>query len=398
MFITIVLHSPGVRYIYTDLMDEFVLRGHKVYVAGTPYPQQQTDIELNEENGIQVLRVQSGKIRKASPLRKAISLLTLGRILHHGIEKHFNGIRFDLILSPTPPVTLSSLFRKLKKEHHASFYLLLKDIWPQGSVDLKVLRKYSLPWIYLRRHEKRTYRAADVIGTMSPMNVEYLLLKNENIPRSKVEVCPNSIRPSSIARSDEHREVREKYGIPPDACVFLFSGNLGRGHGLGFLIEAIKELADYPKAFFVIGGSGTHFNMLKEAFDTFPTNNVFLYSWLPRREFELMLQTSDAGLILLDKLYTTPEFPSRLLSYLDSGMPVLCAINKDTDIGSVVEGAKCGTSVRHGDTASFVKEVRYYSENIAERLKMGINARKLLQEHYTADIGYNIIMKHFDVP
>lgn len=42
------------------------------------------------------------------------------------------------------------------------------------------------------------------------------------------------------------------------------------------------------------------------------------------------------GLMFLDKRFTIPNFPSRLLLYLEAGMPVLAAIDRNTDIGSVI--------------------------------------------------------------
>jgi len=396
LFITIAWPLERVNNLYTNLMDEFVSNGHQVYVVGTGDSAMQKKSQRSLENEIHVLRVQSGKIRKVSYLRKITSLMTLGGKFDRAIRQHFSDETFDLILGPTPPITLSFLYKKLKRRHEIPFYLLLKDIWPQGSVDLKVFRKYSIPWFYFRSHEKRIYKTADYIGCMSPQGAEYVLAKNNFLPESKVEVCPNSIRPTQRNRKDSGSEIRSKYNIPEDACVFIFSGNLGVGHGLHFIASAIKALADYPKAYFVLGGAGTQYNYLKEEFETFNPSNALLYSWLPREDFEQILATSDVGLIFLYR-YTSPQFPSRLLSYLEYSKPALCAVNKETDIGSVVEKAGCGRSVIHGDLDGFIEEVKFFSQNADERGKMGENGRKLLMDQYTVTHSYSIIMNHFDV-
>jgi glycosyltransferase involved in cell wall biosynthesis len=161
------------------------------------------------------------------------------------------------------------------------------------------------------------------------------------------------------------------------------------------LVEALKKLADYPKAFFVVGGSGTHFDFLNKTLQNNQMKNVLLYSWLPSKDYEMILRISDVGLIFLDKAYTTPQFPSRLLSYINVGKPLLCAINQATDIGSIVEESGSGKSVIHGDMDSFIKEVIFFSENESERYRMGLNARRLLLENYTTKIGYDIIVNHF---
>lgn len=394
LFISIAWPKTGERNLYTDLIDEFIRRGNKVYVAGTSDSEYNFTNKVTVENGINILRIKAGKIRKTSHFRKALSLLTLDRKMHRAIQKNFRSIRFDLILGPTPPVTFSRLYIKLKKSNRAPFYLLLKDIWPQGSVDLKVIRKYSLSWFWLRAHERRIYKAADFIGCMSPMGIEYLWQKNKYLLKSKLEVCPNCIRPTSRVPDANTAEVRLKYNIPSDACVFIFSGNIGIGHGLGFLVEMIASLRDYTKAYFVIGGSGTQYRFLFERLRDHAAENVFLYEWLPAEDFIQILASSDVGLILLHK-YTVPQFPSRLLSYLDFSKPVLCAVNDNTDIGKIVEDSGCGRSVTHGDQNGFIDAVKFFSENKKKRVEMGENGRKLLIENYTVSRGYEIIMNHF---
>jgi glycosyltransferase involved in cell wall biosynthesis len=394
LFITIAWPVSGERNLYSDLMDEFVLRGHNVYVVGTHSTELVLDDELKDENGLKVLRIHSGKIRKTSHFRKALSLLTLGKKMAKALDRYLSAVRFDLIISPTPPITLSALYKKLKHRYKAKFYLLLKDMWPQGSVDHGVFHKYSIPWMYFRLHELRTYKIADYIGCMSPFGAEYILSKNKQIPGNKVEVCPNCIRIKKEITVANTQEIRIKYNIPANACVFIFSGNLGIGHGLGFLVEAIKRLTDYSKAYFIIGGSGTHFRFLNDKLQEFPHNNVLLYNWLPSGDFNQIMAASDVGLILLYK-YTVPQFPSRLLSYLEYSKPVLCAVNPYTDIGTIVENHGCGRSVNHGNLNDFVAAIKYFSENENERLRMGENARKLLIDNYTVAHGYEIIMNHF---
>ncbi len=395
LFITIAWPAAGQKNLYTDLMDEFVRHGHKVDVTGTQDSDRRIRTSLSEENGIKILRVYSGKIRKASYLRKISSLLFLGGKLGSAIRKHFGKSHYDLIIGPTPPITLSFLHKRLKRHYQAPFYLLLKDIWPQGSVDLKVFRKYSLPWWFFRSHEVRLYKTADHIGCMSPLGAEYILLKNQFLSPGKVEVCPNSICPVEALKASPDYEIRDKYQIPRDACVFIFSGNLGVGHGLHFVAEAIEALADYPKAYFAIGGSGTQYRYLEKRFAESSPRNALLYSWLPHEDFGQILATSDVGLIFLYR-YTSPQFPSRLLSYLEYAKPVLCAVNKDTDIGSIVEDSECGCSVTHGDLDAFVKGVKYFSERPEERKRMGEKGRELLMDNYTVSHSYEIIMNHFE--
>lgn len=374
-------------------MDEFVTGGHKVVVVCTT-EEQKVKPELQVEEGKTVLRVPSGKIRKASYTRKILSLFTLEPKIRLAINAHLKNIDFDLILGCTPSITLSRLYPKIKRKYKAPFYLMLKDIWPQGSVDHQVIRKYGLPWQFLRSHEVRLYRSADFIGCMSPKGKEYLLSKNRFLYEDKVVVCPNSIRPTMKSDLPSAKGIRPKYNIPDDACVFLFSGNLGIGHGLQFIVDAIRALKEYEKAFFILGGAGTQYHFLEKQFAQDQPPNAFLYNWLPREDFEKILMTIDVGLILLYR-YTSPQFPSRLLSYLDYSKPVLCAINPQTDMGTIVESEECGKYLLHGDMDAFIRDVKYLCEHPDQRKEMGRKGRNLLLRNYTANHSYRVITAHF---
>jgi glycosyltransferase involved in cell wall biosynthesis len=396
LFVSIAWPLTGESNLYTDLMEEFSNNGHVVYVIAATEMDLKAGQFLTTENGINVLRVNSGRIRKTSYLRKAYTLMTLRNRISSAVKRNLKDVRIDLIIGHTPPITLSALYRELKSRYKAPFYLLLKDIWPQSSVDHKIFSKFSLPWIYLRFHEIRIYRLADYIGCMSPMGVKYILSQNKFLDPEKLEVCPNAIKPTMQLKANRNEEIRMKYGMPTNACVFIFGGNLGKSHGLTFLIDAIKQLAEYKKAFFFISGSGTHFNFLEKSMGTYKGGNLMISRWIPREDFKLVLRAADVGLILLDKCYTVPQFPSRLLGYLDFSKPVICAVNEKTDIGTIMEKNNCGKAMIHGDLKSFVEAVKFLSENKKERLNMGVNARDLLEKEYTTNRACKIILEHFN--
>jgi glycosyltransferase involved in cell wall biosynthesis len=389
LFVTVAWPRKGDRNLYSDLLHEFVKWGHTVCVAHAD--EQVSETTLTTEDGIKVLRIATSQIRKAGKLKKALSLPLLGFRLKKGITNYYSDQDFDLIIGHTPPITLSGLMRYLKKKHDAFFYLLLKDIWPHSSVDLNIIRKNGLAYKFFRWHEKRIYNTADVIGCMSPYNISYVLDNNLFLDPEKVEECPNTISPSEPVAVD-HQAIRQKYGIPSDATLFIFSGNLSKGHGLGFYLDAIENLQSYSKAYFAIGGSGTEYSYLKREINKRELGNVFFYQRLPADDFEQLLAASDVGVILLDSRYTVPQFPSRLLAYLDARKAVLCAINSQTDIGQIVEAAECGISTIHGQMERFIAAIKELCENEDQRQRYGQNAHQLLMERYTSNMSYDIIM------
>ena len=399
LFVTIAWPEKGRRNLYTDMMTEFSSRGHRVTVLCSREKSTGKPDSFQDEDGINVLRVKTGNIKKSGTAEKALSLIFLSRNFRKGVNRYLADAEFDLILFNTPPITLSGFIQFLKKRYTAQLYLLLKDMWPYGFADFGVIKKGGIAYNYLLRHEKRIFEISDHIGCMSPMGVDFVLNNYPEMERDKVEVCPNSMKITQ--KNDREHDidsgdrVRAKYGIPNDATVFIFSGNLGLGHGLDFLVESIVKLKSYEKAFFLIGGAGTHFSKIKKRMDEENPSNAYMYSYLPDEDFKELMSVCDVGLILLDNKYSYPQFPSRLLGYLHDKMAVLCAVNRETDIGDIVEQNGAGLSTIHGDMNEFTNAVYTLCEDNDTVRDMGRNGFKLLQKKYSVERSFETIMSHY---
>jgi glycosyltransferase involved in cell wall biosynthesis len=231
---------------------------------------------------------------------------------------------------------------------------------------------------------------------MSKANVEFLLKYNSEINPGNVEVCPNSIEPLIIEKDKINTEkIKTKYNIPLDKTVFIYGGNLGKPQGIDFLIECLKANKTNEQVHFIIVGSGTDFDKLKFFFGKEGINNAQLFSQLPKIDYELLANSCDVGLIFLDKRFTIPNFPSRLLSYMQASMPILAATDKNTDIGKIIEEGKFGFWCESDGVEKFNEKIQQLCDaNL--RKQMGINARKYLEGNYTSEKSYKIIMRHFN--
>ena len=302
-----------------------------------------------------------------------------------------------MVLYPTPPITHFKTVKYIKKRDGAKSYLLLKDIFPQNAVDIGMMRKSGLKGIiykHFRKKEKKLYAISDMIGCMSQANVDYVLKHNPEIDKSKVEICPNSIEYEDKSVNSEQRvALREKYGIPQDKKVFVYGGNLGKPQGIPFLMECLKAERDNEEAFFLIVGDGTEFNKIKNFIDENQFSNVKLMSKLPREDYDNMVASCDVGMIFLDHRFTIPNFPSRLLSYIQAGLPVLACTDPNTDIGKVIVDGGFGWWCESNDVPAFSELVNNACK--ADLDEMGKKGTQYLLDNYTSAKDYEIIMSKF---
>lgn len=284
--------------------------------------------------------------------------MQIGPNIRRALDRHCRNERYDLILMATPPITLAGVVAYIKKRDGAKFYLLLKDIWPQGIADLGAISQSGPVYRYFRAKEKKLYALADQIGCMSPANVKYVLRHNPALEPQQVEVCPNSEEPDFWTVSPEEASaIRAKYGIPQGRKIFLYGGNLGRPQDIPFVIECLRAAVHVPDAFFVICGSGTEYGKLRTFVEAEKYSNLLLLSGLPRADYDKLVRSCHVGLLFLDHRFTIPNFPSRLLSYLQAGLPVIACTDPATDIGDIAQAGGFGWKCPSDDPAAFVRTV-----------------------------------------
>lgn len=163
---------------------------------------------------------------------------------------------------------------------------------------------------------------------------------------------------------------------------------MGVPQGIDFLIETIDQLKE-PQAHILIVGSGTQFSKLKNWFDTHKPSNATLLSGLPKDEYDILLAACDIGMIFLHKDFLIPNFPSRLLTYIEMKKPVLAATDVNTDIGRIIEDAACGYWVESGDINAIQNKISQLCND--DLTALGEKGWELLQREYLVERSYNLI-------
>lgn len=397
LFLTLLdFESLEEHNLYTDLLREFYRHGHDIYVVSPVErryhkPTLYKDIDSRQH----ILKLRIGNTQKTNIIEKGISTVTLENTFIRGIKKYMGDVKFDLILYSTPPITLQRAVAYVKKRDHARTYLLLKDIFPQNALDLGMLRKQGIKGMlyrYFRQKEKKLYALSDRIGCMSEANREYVIKHNPEIDPKKVEICPNSIEVQDIALSEiEKAEIRDTYEIPMDRAVFVYGGNLGKPQGIPFLMECLKSEKENDSVYFLIIGDGTEYDALADFCEKEKFSNVRLVQRLPKEEFDKVVAACDVGMIFLDHRFTIPNFPSRLLSYMQAGIPVLACTDPNTDIGKVITDGGFGWWCESDNVDSFHSCISCVREGYT-KLK-GQNALQVLKAEYETQRGYEIISR-----
>ena len=357
------------RGIYTDLMRKFRDEGHDVYIIHPNERRTGKPTKVETDGRIHCLGVRTLNVTKTNVIEKGIGQLLLESLFKRALKTHFGNVKFDIILYSTPPITFNNVIKYAKKVSggKAMTYLLLKDIFPQNAVDMGMLSKTGVKGVLykmFRRKEEELYRISDYIGCMSPANVRYVLRHNPNVSEDKVEIAPNSVdlTPDEPITEEENSAILTKYGLPTD------------------------------KPIFVVVGSGTYYQCLAEWYNERKPKAVAIMKGLPKADYDKLVRACQVGLIFLDYRFTIPNYPSRLLSYLENKMPVIACTDPNCDAGAIAEENGFGMYAPSNDVKAFTAAVDHMLS--ADIKAMGSKGYDFMKANYLVEHTYNAVMKH----
>ena len=380
------INSLEEHSIYSDLLKCFSKNGYNITIVSPVERRFKIGTRLREVNQITYLDVRTLNIQKTIFFEKGLGTILIKFNYIFSIKKYLSTRSYDLVLYTTPPITFYPVIKYLKLKYKSFCYLLLKDIFPQNAVDLGIIKKNSLLYHYFRNQEIKLYKISDFIGCMSRANLEYILRNNKFLDKKKVEVNPNSISINRINQYD-NKKINQSLKL-------IYGGNLGKPQGIPYLINAIKACSDINNIEFVIAGNGTEDYLVKEWIKNENPKNVTYFPMLPQSEYDKLLLSADIGLICLDKKFTIPNYPSRILSYMEYGMPVICLTDDNTDVGKEARQNGYGYWCLSDDVITFKDLVLKFKNNPQIIYQMGQNSIKYLHEKFEVSNSFNIIQKH----
>ncbi|MEF3302278.1 glycosyltransferase family 4 protein [Paenibacillus sp. GYB003] len=377
--------------LYTDLAQEFYRNGHHVYVATLLENKYGRNTCLQEEQGLKVLRIKSGDLFNVGAIRKGLSTIRLPAIFKQAINEYFKGVKYDLVVYPTPPITFASVANYIKKRDRCKTYLILRDIFPQNARDLGMISGGPV-FAYFRMLEKKLYAISDHIGCMSKGNIEYVMKHNREVSRDKLELLPNW---KKVNRKSDgiNTAIKAKYGLE-NKFVAIFGGNLGKPQELDFLLELAALYRQQEDIAFLIIGDGTERQRLEAKIREMSLENVLLKEKVPTSDYDELVRVCDIGLINLNRHFTIPNIPSKTLSYFEAGIPILAAVDRNTDYADILAEAQAGLCSVTGELEEYRKNFDKLYRNESLRKRLGMNGRDYLDKHWTVEQAYATIKKH----
>ena len=259
----------------------------------------------------------------------------------------------------------------MHRKSRAWRYLILRDIFPEWAVDLGLMRKGPVYFVF-KTIAAFQYSIADVIGVQTGSNLAYLA-RWEQPPRRRVEVLHNWLaatagEPCSIAVGETALAGRK---------IFAYIGNMGVAQGMDIFMELIGALRHREDIGFLFVGRGSEFARLQAEKNSRELDNVLFFDEIDSAEIPGLLEQCHVGLVALHPDHKTHNIPGKFVSYVQYGLPVLARVNAGTDLQHLIEENEVGKVYVGNAVGELARLAEQLADDAGLRSSMSARGKKL---------------------
>jgi glycosyltransferase involved in cell wall biosynthesis len=339
------------------------------------------------EDGVILLRIQAPKTRDIGYVRRTLMELSLPFLMLLRLRKTpFARMRWDVVAWYSPTIFFGPLVWYLKRTSGCRTYLILRDIFPEWTLDLGLMRK-GLAYAFFKMIANIQYAVADVIGVQTESNLIYME-SWRNRHGKRVEVLHNWQTPkpntgSSIVVSSTLLAGRK---------IAIYIGNMGVAQGMDILLDLAESLAHRDDIGFIFVGRGSEVGRLKERVRTSGLTNTLFFDEVDSSEMQGLLAQCFVGLLALDPRHKTHNIPGKFLTYIMAGIPVLARVNSGTDLMRLINDEGVGRALDSTNPEPLREFLELLIDNPAEYEAMSRSGRVLATRMFSSSNAVNQIV------
>ena len=341
-------------YVFSDLAEELLRRGHNVTVITTTphyggsgeelYNGKKSWYKISDFHNAKVYHICVGSEKGGAAQR----LNTYARFHHYAIKLiKVESITADVILSQTPPPILAGFTTtRLGKRLSAKTVFILQDIWVDNLLNRKKIGKavYRL----LSSMERKAYKKPDAIVTLTEEMAKAVGRKLEGTDR--LHVIPNPVNTAIYYPREKTDDLIKKYKINENDFVVSYVGNLAAAQNLYPLIEYAKST---PGIRVLIAGNGKKEKDYREA--AAGCDRIVFLGYISRGETTEVNTVSDACVVMLSGYVSKNCLPSKLPTIMAMGKPIALCCSPESWLAEYVENNQIGFTSNIESQTSFTE-------------------------------------------
>jgi len=315
---------------------------------------------------------------------KSTVLRLLGFVYWH-IVSFFIGLTIkhvDLILSPSPPLTVGWMNLGLAKLKGCKVIYNVQEIYPDI---LKLKGGFVLK--FLKWMEHKVYNGSDAVTTIDKVFYDTIEPRFED--RSKLHIIPNFVD-TGLYRALSSLQVNSlldpKLFPNTDSIKLLYAGNIGHAQSWEPLIELADKTRDLNVEYIVIG-EGAKRDYVEEEIKKRGLDKLHLLPYQPRKLMPAILSYSDASFIFMAPENDGDGFPSKVYTIMACERPLLVSSGENTPIVNFLKDKGCAKLITEKDFDKKVNEMVEWLRTVTKEdlSLMGKKGLAEIQAKYTKE-------------
>ena len=373
--------SPAYAAMLRTIAEHAAERGHEVEVfASQPsYGEHGRAASRERVGGIAIRRVSVFRERKDNPLARGLNVaIYCARLFLHVLRS-----KPDVVTASTfPPVIAGWTASLAAKLTGASFVYHLQDVHPEVSVYSGGALGRGIPLRVLRGLDNQTLRRAAAIVVLSEDMANTVRQRDiaQDLP---IRTINNFLLPSFDGAESPPADLLKPLG----KRRFIFAGNLGKFQNLDLLVEGVVAcLERHPEAELLLLGQGEAKAGLEMRWGNHP--QVRFGPFLPYAQAMELIAEADVGLVSLTRNIYRVSYPSKVLTYIGLGLPMLALLEPESQLSREIEENGLG-AVPPSPTPAAVAEA-------ADRLLSGKADRQAVEAYHGDKCAVGKVLQQWD--
>lgn len=302
-----------------------------------------------------------------------------------------NKKELDLIIWYGPSVFLWIVVKVVNFSKQVPVYYVLRDIFPDWIIHLKVVRNSFIIWI-LNKLSNPQYTVSNVIGVECRENINYLQKKIKN---KRIEFLPNwsNMVISKDNKIDKIIQVDfTKFVDLADKKNFfklVYVGNTSVAHDYESLINFFNES---------FGFKNININIFSKSPKSRQVDNKVIsknyWGLVQDYNFPFIFSNMDCGIVSLNRFAKTNNVPGKFVSYTQFGLPIVCFANINSSLSKLIMSYECGIIIdlTKNSKINIEKFSKFMNDFKKNRETYSKNSKKLFTENFdTKSIAHQIL-------
>lgn len=365
-----------------QLSRELARRGHEVLFAYcTSVPSGRGALERIDDDPatFHVASIDLGReFSRYAPWRRLAQEREYGRRL----VRHVRSFHPHLVLSSNGSLLSQKQLLSECADSGARFVFWLQDVL---SVAIKNAMSTRLPILgriigeSFQKFERSLLIRSDAVIAIS--DDFQPILADWGVSRRRIHVIENWAPLEEIPCRPRENHWALRHGLI-DAKTILYAGTLGLKHNPNLLLQLALRFRGDEAVRVVVISEGLGADWLAKRRDEYELKNLVLLPFQPYDDLPDVLASGDVLVMILEREAGVFSVPSKVLSYLCAGRPLLAAVPASNLAARVIQRSGGGVLVEPDDPAGFVAAAETLLATSGLRRALGRRARRYAVETF----------------